>query len=167
MGRGTELFGADDRAESERFLFLLASVMREPPAGVEPFCLFTIRADGATRLSQIIADLNLEVPETLPLLPLPQSSYRDVILKPLEVVGRRGQNLTISPTLVDRLVADATGADALPMLAFLMSHLIVSSASPAALHLPNTRLWAALLARSTWRSRRRRRDRPTLPRSRW
>jgi hypothetical protein len=67
--------------------------------------------------------LNVEIPETLPLLPLPQSSYRDAILKPLEVLARRGQRLTLSPVLADRLVSDATGADALPLLAFTISHL--------------------------------------------
>jgi hypothetical protein len=123
IDQAEELFSTEDAAESERFLLLLAKFMREPPAGVEQFCLFTIRADGAARLFQTIADLNLEVPETLPLLPLPQSSYRDVILKPLEVVARRGQRLTLSSTLADHLVADATGADALPLLAFSMSQL--------------------------------------------
>jgi hypothetical protein len=123
IDQAEELLSADNASESERFLFLLANVMRAPPTGVDIYCLFTMRADGAARLFQTIADLNLEIPETLPLLPLPQSSYRDVILKPLEVLARRGQRLTLSPELVDRLVADATGADALPLLAFTISHL--------------------------------------------
>jgi hypothetical protein len=89
IDQAEELFGTDDRAESERFLVLLGRLMREPPAGVEPLCLFTIRADGAARLFQTITDLNVEIPETLPLLPLPQSSYRDAILKPLEVLVDR------------------------------------------------------------------------------
>jgi hypothetical protein len=96
IDQAEELFGADDQAESERFLLLLGSFMRDLPAGVELFCLFAIRADSAARLFQAIADLNLEVPETLPLLPLPQTSYRDVILKPLDVLARRGQRLTLS-----------------------------------------------------------------------
>ena len=123
IDQAEELLGADDKAESDRFLLLLASLMREPPAGVELYCLFTIRADGAARLFQTIADLNLEIPDTLPLLQLPQTAYRDVILKPLDVLARRGQRLTLSPALADRLVADATGADALPLLAFTISHL--------------------------------------------
>jgi len=123
VDQAEELFNADDKAESDRFLFLLASLLREPPPGVELFCFFTIRSDDAARLFQAVADLNLEIPDTLPLLAIPQTAYRDVILKPLEVIARRGQRLTLSPTLVDRLVADATGADALPLLAFTISHL--------------------------------------------
>jgi hypothetical protein len=65
----------------------------------------------------------LEIPDTLPLLALPQTAYRDVILKPLDLLARRGQRMTLSPALADRLVAEATGADALPLLAFTISHL--------------------------------------------
>ena len=64
------MFSSDDSAESQRFLFLLANFLREPPQDIEPFALFTIRADGAARLFQAMTDQNLEVPETLPLLPL-------------------------------------------------------------------------------------------------
>ncbi len=123
IDQAEELFAAEDAAESERFLFLLASLMRAPPAGVEPFAVLTIRADSAAPLYQAIADQRLEMPETLPLLPLPQTSYRDVILKPIEVIAHRGQKLAIELALADRLVADATGADALPLLAFTLSHL--------------------------------------------
>jgi CHASE2 domain-containing sensor protein len=123
VDQAEELFSADDKVQSDRFLILLASFMREPPTGVEIFCLFAIRSDGAAYLFQTIANLNLEVPDTLPLLAVPQTDYRDVILKPLEVLARRGQRLTLSPVLADRLVADATGADALPLLAFTISHL--------------------------------------------
>jgi len=123
VDQAEELFGADDKAESDRFLLLLASLMRKEVRGFELYCLFTIRADGAAQVFQTIADLNLEIPDTLPLLPLPQSAYRDVILKPLEVLARRGQRLTLSAALADRLVADSTGADALPLLAFTISHL--------------------------------------------
>ena len=123
VDQAEELFGADDKAESDRFLHLLARLLREPPPGVELLCLFTIRSDGAAQLFQTIADLDLELPETLPLLPLPQTAYRDVIVKPLDVLARGGQRLTIVPELADRLVVDATGADALPLLAFTVSHL--------------------------------------------
>jgi formylglycine-generating enzyme required for sulfatase activity len=123
IDQAEELFASDNAAESQRFLFLLAELMKDAPTGVEPFAILTIRADAAGRLFQAITDQKLEFPETLPLLPLPQTSYRDVILKPLEVVARRGQRLTIDSALADRLVADATGADALPLLAFTLSHL--------------------------------------------
>jgi TIR domain len=123
VDQAEELFASDYEEESQRFLVSLGSLLREPPKDVEPFVLFTIRADGAARLFQVLADHGLEIPETLPLLPLPQSSFREVIFKPLEVVARRGQNISISSALADRLVSDASGADALPLLAFTLSHL--------------------------------------------
>jgi hypothetical protein len=133
VDQAEELFGADDKAESDRFLLLLARLLREPPAGVELISLFTIRSDGAAQLFQTIADLGLEIPETLPLLPLPQTAYRDAIAKPLDLLARRGQRLSLEPALADRLVADATGADALPLLAFTISHLYREFAATGAL----------------------------------
>ena len=62
------------------------------------------------------------------LLPVPQTSFRDIIRKPIEVAARRGQQITISPALVDELVGEATGADALPLLAFTLSFLYQSFA---------------------------------------
>ena len=123
IDQAEELFASEDQAESERFLFLLAQLLSDPPQGVEPFAIFTIRADRASPLFDAITERKLEFPETLPLLPLPQTAYREVILKPLGVIARRGQTLSISAPLADRLVQDATGADALPLLAFTLSHL--------------------------------------------
>ena len=123
IDQAEELLAPEDAEESQRFLALLAGLMRDPPQGVEPFALLTVRADSAVRVLQAIVDLKLEAPKTLTLLPLPQTSYRDVILKPIDVLARRGQRITLSPALADRLVADATGADALPLLAFTMSYL--------------------------------------------
>ena len=104
-------------------LVLVAGLMRDLPAGVEPFGLLTVRADSAARLYQAIAEQNLEVPKTLPLLPLPRTSYRDVIVKPIEVAARHGKRISIQASLTERLVADATGADALPLLAFTLLQL--------------------------------------------
>jgi formylglycine-generating enzyme required for sulfatase activity len=123
VDQAEELFASDHEDENQRFLTFLDSLIREPPKEVEPFVLFTIRSDGAARLFQLLADRGLEIPETLPLLPLPQSAFREVIFRPLEVLGQRGQNITIAPTLGDKLVSDASGADALPLLAFTLSHL--------------------------------------------
>jgi formylglycine-generating enzyme required for sulfatase activity len=117
------LFAAEDEAENARFLSLLTKLLGDPPANVELFALLTIRSEIAPRLLQIISERGLEIPDALPLLPLPQTSYRDVILEPLKVIARRGQMLAITSQLAERLVADAIGADALPLLAFTLSHL--------------------------------------------
>ena len=123
VDQAEELLGSEDEAESTRFLSLVTKLMRDPPAGVDLFVLMTIRADSSERLFQTITEQGLEFPGILPLLPLRQTSYRDVILQPLKVIAQRGQALTITPALAERLVADATGADALPLLAFTLSHL--------------------------------------------
>ena len=123
IDQAEELFAPEEAVESRLFLHIMAKLMQGRPAGAETLVLFTIRADGAASLFQTIADLGLELPETLPLLPLPQTSYRDVIMRPLDILARRGQRLTIDVALADRLVADSKGADALPLLAFTLSHL--------------------------------------------
>jgi hypothetical protein len=123
VDQAEELFAPDNTAESQRFLLLLAELMREPVKDVEPLALFTVRSDSLARLAEILVSHSLQMPKTLMLLSLPRTSYRDVIIKPTEVLGRRGQKVTISPPLIDRLVEDATGADALPLLAFTLSYL--------------------------------------------
>ncbi len=123
IDQGEELFAAEDAQESAHFLQLLAGLLKAGSDGIDPYVLITIRADSVERLLQRIAELDLEAPEPLYLLPLSPNAYRDVILKPAEVYNRNVRRLAIEPALVDRLVADATGADALPLLAFTLSHL--------------------------------------------
>ncbi|MGH7247865.1 MAG: hypothetical protein ACREH9_07145, partial [Pseudomonadota bacterium] len=65
----------------------------------------------------------VERPETFTLLPVSATSYRDVIEKPLKVLARGEQRLTMEPLRVDQLAKDATGADDLPLLAFTLSYL--------------------------------------------
>ena len=123
IDQGEELFAAEDAQESARFLQLLAGLLKVASDGVDPYVLITIRADSVERLLQRIAELGLEAPEPLYLLPLSPGAYRDVILRPAEVYTRNVRRLAIEPALADRLVADATGADALPLLAFTLSQL--------------------------------------------
>lgn len=123
IDQAEELLALEHADESQRFLSFLAELMRQPPPGVELFGLLTVRIDSVTRLFEELVERKLETPKTLTLLPLPQTSYRDVIVKPMEVLARRGQRVTVSPDLTERLVADAIGADALPLLAFTLSYL--------------------------------------------
>ena len=123
IDQGEELFAAEDSQESAQFLQMLARLLKMASDGVDPYVLITIRADSVERLLQRIAELGLEAPEALYLLPLSPGAYRDVIRRPAEVYTRNVRRLTIEPALADRLVADATGADALPLLAFTLSQL--------------------------------------------
>ncbi len=123
IDQGEELFAADDAQESAQFLEMLAGLQDVAAKGVDPYVMITIRADSVERLLQRFAELSLEAPEPLYLLPLSPGAYRDVILRPAEVYARNVRPLSIEPALVDRLVTDAIGADALPLLAFTLSQL--------------------------------------------
>ncbi len=123
IDQGEEMFAAENAAESERFLELLAAVLKEPPAETDPYVLVTIRADSVEALLQRWPALGLDTPESHYLPPLPPSAHRDVIVKPAEVYTERVRRLMVEPALVDALARDATGADALPLLAFTLEKL--------------------------------------------
>jgi formylglycine-generating enzyme required for sulfatase activity len=123
LDQAEELFAAENEAESQCFLSLLASVLRDPPAGVDPYALITIRADSVESLLRQWPALRLDTPRSLYLPPLSPSAYRDVIVKPAEVYSERVRRLNIEPELVDALVRDSAGADALPLLAFTLEKL--------------------------------------------
>lgn len=123
IDQGEELFAAENAAESERFLELLASVLKEAVADLDPYVLITIRADSVEALLQRWPSLGLDAPEALYLPPLATSAYRDVIVRPAEVYSRQVRRLTLEPGLVHQLTHDAQGADALPLLAFTLEKL--------------------------------------------
>jgi hypothetical protein len=60
-----------------------------------------------------------------PLLP---AAYRDVITKPAAIYARQVVRLDLEPELVEALVKSASGADALPLLAFTLQRLFLDFA---------------------------------------
>jgi TPR repeat protein len=123
IDQAEEMLAAGRSAESDRFLALLAAFLKEPPAGIDPYVLLTIRADSVQELLDRVAALGLETPKPLYLPPLSSAAYREVILRPAEVYSARVRRLEIEPMLADALVRDAAGADALPLLAFTLARL--------------------------------------------
>jgi formylglycine-generating enzyme required for sulfatase activity len=123
VDQGEELFASENAAESERFLALLASVFNDLPEDVDPYVLVTIRADSVEPLLERWPALRLAAPETQMLPPLSPTAYRDVITKPAEVYTERVRRLVVEPALAAKLALDATGADALPLLAFTLEKL--------------------------------------------
>jgi hypothetical protein len=115
IDRGEEMLAAENIGESQRFLALLAGMLKEPPPDVDPYVLVTIRADSVETLLQRWPALGLDTPESHYLPPLSPTAYRDVIVKPAGVYSQQVRRLTVEPALVDQLVKDATGADALPL----------------------------------------------------
>jgi formylglycine-generating enzyme required for sulfatase activity len=118
IDQGEELFAAEDKAESDRFLDIVAAVLNDLPEDVDPYLLLTIRADSLEPLLQRWPSLGLAVPEMQALPPLSPTAYRDVIVKPAEVYAHRVRRLAVEPALADTLAFDATGGEATPLLAF-------------------------------------------------
>jgi WD40 repeat protein len=125
IDQAEELFRAEDEEESQRFLTILAKLLNEPPPGLDPYVLLTIRADSVQKLLTRAAQLHLETPKAIYLAPLSQAVYREVILRPAEIYSARIKRLSIEPSLASTLVADASGADALPLLAFTLEQMFI------------------------------------------
>lgn len=125
LDQAEELFSADAGENADLFLRLLAAVTRRCNASeVGLLIAATIRTD------------RYEVMQTHPALagmgsvlfdelkPMPTTQFKEVITGPADRASERPGRLTISPELVDRLLADAgEGADTLPMLALTLSRL--------------------------------------------
>jgi hypothetical protein len=123
IDQGEELFAAENDGESRRVLELLAAVLAEPPEGTDRYVFVTISADSAQSLLARVSELGLETPKAIYLPPLSPAAYREVVLRPAEVYTARARRLAIEPALAKALAADATGTDALPLLAFTLSRL--------------------------------------------
>jgi formylglycine-generating enzyme required for sulfatase activity len=123
IDQGEELFAAEDAAESERFIAMLGHLLAHPPDGLDPYALITIRVDSVNPLLQRVPRLGIDAPHVRPLPPLSPSAYRDVITRPAAVYARRVARLDLEPELVETLIAKATGADALPLLAFTLQRM--------------------------------------------
>lgn len=123
IDQAEELLSEDDEAEKERFLELLSAGASGPGRIEHLLFVLAIRSDKSAQMLARLTEASGDVPEVLPLLPLPSSAYREIVVGPLRVLAKHGRKVTFEPALVERLAADAEGADALPMLAFTLSHL--------------------------------------------
>jgi formylglycine-generating enzyme required for sulfatase activity len=128
IDQGEELFAAEDAAQSNRFLDMMGHLLGSPPAGLDPYVLVTIRADSVNALLQRVPTLGLVTPHTIMLPPLSPAAYRDVITEPAAVYRRQVARLDLEPELVEALVKGASGADALPLLAFTLQRLFLDYA---------------------------------------
>jgi hypothetical protein len=132
VDQAEELFANADKEESNHFLRVLCLLLRPPEeTGAKNVGLtaplivvVTIRADSMDVLLHATAEVGLQAPLLFPLPPLAREAYRDIIVKPAEVAQRAGLRLSIDEDLVDALVRDSDGADALPLLAFTLKQLL-------------------------------------------
>ncbi|MEO8137883.1 MAG: hypothetical protein ABI831_28390 [Betaproteobacteria bacterium] len=130
IDQAEELFASDGQDEAQQFLQHVDTLRRqiladEPaPAGgrLRVQLLMTIRSDSLRKLQEhaVLQDLS-PVLFSLPAMPL--SEFKAVIEGPARRHTESVKPLVIAPQLTEELVADALGADALPLLALTLEWL--------------------------------------------
>ncbi len=168
VDQAEELFNPDGAEEAAKFLALLAAVLA-PDANAPArrvLVLATIRSDRYELLQeqQTFASVKRQL---FDLPPISSGEFKSVIEGPAHRVVEAGGVLRIDPALTEQLIADAMGADALPLLGFTLERLYTDYGPTDVSRLMSTRSSAACRVRSRPRSRRRspsRRRRSSRPR---
>jgi hypothetical protein len=129
VDQGEELFAADGQAEAQLFLRHLEQLGGQIGAGstsgsggLRLLLLLAIRSDSLPRL-QSHAALQALAPVLFSLPAMPTSEFKAVIEGPARRHGVAVKPLMIDPQLTEALMADARGADALPLLALTLEWL--------------------------------------------
>jgi formylglycine-generating enzyme required for sulfatase activity len=137
IDQAEELFNAEGTSEAASFLQLLAGVLA-PAADGSPsrrlLALVTIRSD-RYELLQAEPHLLAVKQDLFNLPPISPAEFKTVIEGPALRVVEAGGSLAIDPALTERLIADAQGADALPLLAFTLERLYADYGSEGKLTL--------------------------------
>ena len=124
IDQAEELFNADGAAEAATFIALVTGVLAPPDAAPARRILViaTMRSD-RYELLQAEPRLPAVKRELFDLSPIPSSEFKSVIEGPARRVVEAGGRLAIDPALTEQLIADAQGADALPLLGFTLERL--------------------------------------------
>ena len=124
VDQAEELFNADGAAEAATFIALVTGVLA--PSGTAParriLAIVTMRSD-RYELLQAEPRLPAVKRELFDLSPIASSEFKSVIEGPARRVVEAGGRLAIEPALTEQLIADAQGADALPLLGFTLERL--------------------------------------------
>ncbi|MDH5739252.1 MAG: SUMF1/EgtB/PvdO family nonheme iron enzyme [Nitrospira sp.] len=132
LDQAEELFGNEGSDEAGEFLDLLSRLLgqtiRDQPSVLTPMprvmVLAAIRSDSYERMQTAPALAGIrQTPFNLP--PLAPAEYKMVIEGPAARATAAGHKLTIEPALTEQLLQDAEGADALPLLAFILERLLI------------------------------------------
>jgi WD40 repeat protein len=124
LDQAEELFNPEGAEESARFLDLMSEALEpgDPAAGRRLIVVATIRSDRYDLLQREKRWLSIKhEPFNLP--PIAQAEFKSVIEGPARRVTEAGGKLVIDPALTERLIADAQGADSLPLLGFTLERL--------------------------------------------
>jgi len=132
IDQGEELTNPEGRKEAELFLVMLAKLLSLCDSGHDatkaglkpPLIVVTIRSDAYERL-QTEPSLEGNQPRLFDLPPISPKHYKTVIEGPAARATAAGRKLTIEPELIDQLLQDTSGTDALPLLAFTLERLYV------------------------------------------
>ncbi|MDT5090945.1 MAG: hypothetical protein QOH60_308 [Mycobacterium sp.] len=130
LDQAEELFSAESVCAAREFLTFLrevTEVLNDAELGL--IIAATIRTDRYTAMQidpAVSAMGSLLFDE---LKPMPVHQFKEVITGPALRATQAGHPLELSPQLVDRLVADAKGGDALPLLSLTLSRLFRDYAS--------------------------------------
>ena len=124
LDQAEELFNPDGSVEAAAFLDLLAGVLvsTEGTSARRLLVVATMRSD---RYELLQAEPHLEAvkQDLFNLPPLPPAEFKSVIEGPAYRLVEAGGRLAIDPALTERLIANAQGADALPLLGFTLERL--------------------------------------------
>ena len=117
IDQGEELFNEDGHDEASRLIAILTRTLK---ADRRVLALVAMRSDAFPQLQSepSLAEL---AKDTFTLDMMLEGSYRAVIEEPARLV--RPNPLRIDPQLIDALLEDISGQDALPLLAFTLAHL--------------------------------------------
>jgi len=124
VDQAEELFNPEGTAEAATFLSLLGRALQtsERAPARRVLVIATIRSD-RYELLQGEAHLSAVTQDLFNLPPIAHAEFKTVIEGPARRVSDSGGRLVIEPALTERLIADAQGADALPLLAFTLERL--------------------------------------------
>lgn len=132
IDQAEELFGKEGHDEAGQLLDFLGRLIRSttgegssvPPSVPCVMVLAAIRSDSYEHLQTAPALSGIrQTPFSLP--PLAPVEYKMVIEGPAARGTAAGHRLTIEPALTEQLLKDAEGADALPLLAFILERLLI------------------------------------------
>jgi WD40 repeat protein len=118
IDQGEELFNEDGAVEARKFMRMLSHATAKDKGHV--LVVIALRSDAFPRLQQdaLFSEFSKEVFALDEMLP---GAYQAVIEGPAQLV--KPTPLKIDPKLVDALLRDVTGQDALPLLAFTLQRL--------------------------------------------
>jgi WD40 repeat protein len=131
IDQAEELLGSDGGHEAHEFLSHLARLVGEPKrleAKLESslplrvLFLFTLRSDSLPAL-QAVPSLQALSPVLFSLPPIPTTEFKAVVEGPARRHTEKTKPLVISPSLIEQLIIDAQGRDALPLLALTLEWL--------------------------------------------